>query len=67
MYRPDAVDAEKEQQVATLREKRIALPCTRIRNKIEQKEHRRWTSHKCSFPDPLVIIRNKEEITTEQC
>ena len=62
---PDAVDAEKTQQVATLRRKRIALPSTRIRNRIEQKDNRRWTSHKCSLANPLMIIRDGEEIITD--
>ena len=66
----DAVDAEKTQQVTLLKRKKIALPSTRIRNRInQQKQHKRWTSHchKCSFADPrpLVIIRNEEEIATD--
>lgn len=62
----DSVDVvEKIQQVATLRRKRTALPSTRIRHRIEQKEHKRLTSHKCTLADPLVIFRNGEEIRTD--
>lgn len=62
----DSTDVEKIQQVATtLRRKRIALPSTRIRNGIEQKEHKRLTSYKCTLLEPLVIIRNGEETRTE--
>ncbi|KAL9976087.1 hypothetical protein ACROYT_G013334 [Oculina patagonica] len=63
----DSEDAfEKIQQGATLRRKRIAKPSTQIRNRIEQKEHRRLTSQKGTLAEPLVIIRNGEKTRTDR-
>jgi len=61
----DSVAGEKIRQITALGKERIALPSTRIRNRIDQKEYKRLTSRN-TLAKSLVIFRNGEEKRTDE-